>query len=503
MRPLRTLLFLALASPVLLAQEPPKPPIAARSAPLPAGAVARLGSLGFAVPGPSPLNTVAISPDGKWIAASGTAITIWNVETTDLSHTLTGSEGMFPGALTWSANGKLLASMNQRQVYRIWDVAKGEASGRAGSRKIAGLDRLTDFRFVAGDKLLALVLNDRRVELGDVANGTLSHVIDMDRDKRDRLKAIGDGYELRHVAFSPTGNRLAWLAAQPDGAANGKSAVLVYEADTEKLLHAARDLPHAANLMLPDEGETVVLFPAVPKKRETAMTLTASVVEIPTGKVCFAFDNRLAPSSYESGLATFEEEVERVTVTRWGYRFRDALVIRDGLGFVRWDWTTGRELGRYQIRKGDITDDAGREYDHEWFAADGSVFGYLTWDFRLTLVHCDKGTTQTIGVSRLFTRQRWHYRSVGSDRKIFAYNADYSDLSRDRPAGFELWDREGHLLRRFLALVPNEMHEDSLLVSPDGRTLLAPNKGHTQIEFYETATGKKRGHVPSEHSTLR
>src|SRR5688500_10122236 len=78
-----------------------RPPLDDHGFPLPHGALARLGDLHFAQPGP--ITAMILSPDGKIIASAGGGIFLWDAETGLILRKLPVSGSI--GALAFSGNG--------------------------------------------------------------------------------------------------------------------------------------------------------------------------------------------------------------------------------------------------------------------------------------------------------------------------------------------------------------------------------------------------------------
>ncbi len=168
--------------------------------------------------------------------------------------------------------------------------------------------------------------------------------------KRATLNALGEGYDIRHVALSPSGRLMAWLAAPRPDARAGKCAVLVYDTATGKLLHAVKDLPGADRADLPDEGETLVLHPVRPAKVEKALTAQAAVVGIPDGRGRFHCAYRFRPATYVRKNGNWVSTQGRSSprrIDKAAVRFRDSLLTFDEVGIIRWDRKTGQKLEEY------------------------------------------------------------------------------------------------------------------------------------------------------------
>jgi WD40 repeat protein len=86
--------------------------------PLPEGAIARLGTLGFRKLRRDWECAVAYSPDGKLLASADGGLSVWSVETGQRLKQFSGSAN----SVVFSADGKLLASSGFSDLV-IWDVA--------------------------------------------------------------------------------------------------------------------------------------------------------------------------------------------------------------------------------------------------------------------------------------------------------------------------------------------------------------------------------------------
>jgi RNA polymerase sigma factor (sigma-70 family) len=199
-------------------------------APLPAGALARLGTARFRHS--FSLRAVAISPDGKLIASGsgkGT-IRLWETDTGREVRAMAGHTSTISG-LAFSPDGKTLASASWDRTTRLWDVASGNALGTLGGHETG----VQSVAFSPDGKKLLTTSSDRAALVWDhlpvskeplqlqghdaeLCCGVFSHdgklIATGSVDKTARLWDAQTGKELRK--FEGHNNRVRGVAFSPD-----------------------------------------------------------------------------------------------------------------------------------------------------------------------------------------------------------------------------------------------------------------------------------------------
>ncbi len=510
--------------------EPPVPPVAAsppapRAAPderprvdrygdpLPAGALARLGTTrlhhGFIT------YAVAFSPDGKTIASGGAGrgLVLWDAATGRELRVLVPRSHVY--ALTFNPDGTRIAAAFETQKVRLWDVATG--------REVAALPASDGgvpqaLAFSPDGKTLASGGYDGLVRLLDVATAT----------ERRALKGHEQG--VKALAFSPDGKALAsgsldgtvrlWgpdtgrsfaclrghrnyvlrLAFTPDGkvlaSAGEDEGLRLWDVATRRETRfiemkdcsgtAFALAPHGRSLATGHRDGTVHLWdPATGRESRhwqaharNVSTLTFS----PDGKVLASgatFDSsvrlwgpatakELLPSGGPRGCLT------QLTFADGNKTLRVAA--RDRL-FRRWDWATDAETVEKALPSAP-----------GWlqvFSPDGTALASL--NFR------NKEILLTTSDGRQPRRLRGHEENLGA----VAFSADGKALaSGDARGSVRLWDvtsgRETHRLDA-------KQEVGALTFSPDGRVLASGAGGRfggrpvsPAVRLWDLATGRER-----------
>ncbi len=112
--------------------------------------------------------SVSFSPDGKTLASAShdQRIKLWNVASGKELNTLAGHSST-GSSIAFSPDGKTLVSVSMDETVKLWDVAKGK---KLKTFKIKPLDAIS-IAFSRDGKTVAFGSNDGTVKLWDVASG--------------------------------------------------------------------------------------------------------------------------------------------------------------------------------------------------------------------------------------------------------------------------------------------------------------------------------------------
>ncbi|MFI0261010.1 hypothetical protein ACH4OW_18480 [Streptomyces sp. NPDC017056] len=161
------------------------------------------------------VTAVAVSPDGRVVAAAGSKLTLWSSDRPRPVGTLDSPPGMIAG-LAFSPDGSLLASVHADRKVRLWNTATGRLVGTLAGHT----NTVRQAAFSPDGRRLATISDDHSVLLWDVAT----------RRKTAAIAMAGAGST---VVFSRDGGS---LITTENGYAGG--TVRLWDADTRREIAA-------------------------------------------------------------------------------------------------------------------------------------------------------------------------------------------------------------------------------------------------------------------------
>jgi RNA polymerase sigma factor (sigma-70 family) len=544
-----------LAPPPPAEPSPETPPMAERAdpaaEPLPAGAAVRLGTGRYRHG--TLIESFAVSADGR-LAATSSGYGAWHsppegyspARVFDMSdgrclYSLPNERGEYTEAVGLSPDGKILATKDDRFVY-FRDAATGKElrkvklspTGSGGSRSIT--DWLT---FTPDGKHLATVLMGESIRLIDVATGEVTQTfapvvpatgVAFSPDGKfmatrgyeaevnfAQLWEVATGKELRRFAISRESNHsVSALAYSPDGTTIATASYIdrrlrLWEAATGKEVRA-----------FPESGADIL-----------------SIAFAPDGKTVAAASDNIYLYDPATGKERFriERRARRLAFTRDGSVLTGAV----SGAIYRWDATSGRQLTPEAAQDSVVAQILVSADGRSLFTTnqDGNLH---LWDMvggkppRRIAGGIDRGVVASAdgrflawaGMKGTGGRRFWLYDVAGQrlidrfgvwafDDCVAAFLRDSKELltlsrSEKEPVNFSIWDVESGKKGRSFAVPPNDLllsfssvfTTRRVTLSPDGKTLaigleweeafrrdrLSAVNPNLPVRLWDAATGK-------------
>ena len=434
------------------------------------------------------VRTVTFSPDGKTLASgnSDSTICLWHVQTRILHKTLTGYTGTGSNVV-FSSDGTLLASGSKDNTVRIWDAQTGEIQ-----KILKGhTNKVFSVVFSADGKTLASGSVDNTIRLWDVETGTPQKTLNL-IEFTEEVTEMEMGMEM---VFSPDGRTLAtwaWGWDIPIRLWNAQTGEIQKtlkgeERDVVKDIAFSPDGKTLASAM--DNG-TVRLWDIQTGERPRILTghkdIVFSVAFSPDGKT-------LTSGSHDGTLRLWDRETGECRNTHTGYTSGVLNVAFSPDGKTLASAMGNDTVGLWNAQTGTLRHTVKVQHTHSiksvTFSPDGKTLAGAGYGRAIHLWDAETGERQnTFGGHEIVASVAFR-----ADGKILA-SGSWDNTVR-------VWEAETGTIRYTLEGHTNWVN--SVVFSPDGKTLASASKDMT-IRLWDVETGELqntlKGHTDAINS---
>ncbi len=404
--------------------------------PLPAGAVARLGTIRFRQG--DTLAAIAFSPDGKSVAASGIGAVVHTWETTsgkEISRFTSRSENDLNfesiGDIVYSPDGTALAGAPLNKPVCIWEAATGKELYRLNNVQ-------ADWLVLSLDSQL-LACNGREID------HPIVHVVNL-KSRQEVHAWCGLQGAIARGAFSPDGETLACADEK------GIHFLAIRTGKVRDVPAVGKNVQDVKALTFTSDGKKLIAIRNAEK--------SISLLETATGKSLLSMP---MPCGIQEENQSWHQP--SISLTPDGTR----LITGHVDGFIRiWDLAAGKLAREFRAHSEKVLAFA--------LSPDGRTLA--------TSSHSNMGGDNTLHLWDITTGKPIS-RSSMPELAIqgIAFSPDSKHVATHAGGALQLWDsKSGSLANQFRGLY----HE---AFAPDGQTLVASGGG--KVHFIDIKSGKE------------
>jgi WD40 repeat protein len=216
------------------------------------------------------IRKVIASPDGKLVAsvADDMVCRVWDAATGKIVHELKGHKELTPNnfgsmlyALTFSADGKLLATGDKVAHVVVWDVKSGKELGSCEAPIMYTWDKVQRLHSIGGVRAVAFSPDGTQLAVG--GTGKIGNIDHLEAKSRIEVFDWKASKQVAEFVSDKQGivNRLAW---SPDGAwlagagGAGEGFLLFYDVAAKKTLKQEKLMMHSHDFNLTDDCTELV-----------------------------------------------------------------------------------------------------------------------------------------------------------------------------------------------------------------------------------------------------